>query len=106
MHADNSKTAVLEAALLVLLGFLWGIPYALNKVSLATIPPMTGVAARVSLAAIALWVIVFASEVQDCRRAGISFRAYLFKVFIACVIPYTLIAYWLNSRWTARSRRF
>ena len=48
MHGDNKKTAFLEAALLVLLGFLWGIPYALNKVSLATIPPMTGVAARVS----------------------------------------------------------
>src|ERR1700730_1200866 len=47
MHADKNKTAFLEAALLVLLGFLWGIPYALNKVSLATIPPMTGVAARV-----------------------------------------------------------
>ena len=59
MQGDNKKTAFLEAALLMLLGFLWGIPYALNKVSLATIPPMTGFAARVSLAAIALWIVVF-----------------------------------------------
>jgi len=45
-----------EFILLVALGILWGIPYALTKISLATIPPLTLVAARVSLAAAALWV--------------------------------------------------
>ena len=48
-----------EFALLMLLGFLLGIPYALTKITLATIPPITMVAARVSLAAIVLWNSLF-----------------------------------------------
>ena len=49
-----------EFVLLMLLGILWGIPYALTKISLATIPPVTIAATRVSLAAIVLWIAVFA----------------------------------------------
>src|SRR5258708_10880018 len=48
----------LELALLALLGLLWGMPYALTKIALATIPPVTLVAARVALAAAVLWIIV------------------------------------------------
>ena len=92
MHADNNKTAVLEAALLVLLGLLWGIPYALNKVSLATISPMTGVAARVSLAAIALWIIVFTLKRKMPPRKNFIPRVFV-QGFIGCLIPYTFIAF-------------
>jgi drug/metabolite transporter (DMT)-like permease len=92
MHADNSKTAVLEGALLVLLGFLWGIPYALTKISLATIPPMTGVAARVSLAAIALWIIVFVSKCKMPTRKDFISRVFI-QGIIGCLIPYTFIAF-------------
>jgi len=50
---EPDKTATpLDYGLLVVLGFLWGIPYALTKISLTTIPPLTGVAARVALAAV------------------------------------------------------
>src|SRR6478609_8904059 len=48
----------LEIALLALLGLLWGMPYALTKIALTTIPPITLVAARVALAAAVLWTIV------------------------------------------------
>jgi drug/metabolite transporter (DMT)-like permease len=92
MHADNNKTAVLEAALLVLLGFLWGIPYALNKISLATIPPMTGVAARVSLAAIALWIVVFMLKCKLPSRRDFIPRVFV-QGLIGCLIPYTFIAF-------------
>ena len=92
MHADNNKTAALEAALLVLLGFLWGIPYALNKVSLATIPPMTGVAARVSLAAIALWIIVFMLKCKMPSRRDFIPRVFV-QGLIGCLVPYTFIAF-------------
>ena len=91
MQADKGKKPFLEAALLVLLGFLWGIPYALNKVSLATIPPMTGVAARVSLAAIALWIIVFMSKCEVPSRRGFISRVFV-QGIIGCLIPYTFIA--------------
>jgi drug/metabolite transporter (DMT)-like permease len=91
MRADN-KMALLEAALLGLLGFLWGIPYALNKVSLATIPPMTGVAARVSLAAIALWIIVFMLKCKMPPHRGFIPRLFI-QGLIGCLIPYTFIAF-------------
>src|SRR5262249_14659083 len=56
---DATKMASrLEIALLALLGLLWGMPYALTKIALATIPPVTLVAARVALAAAVLWIIV------------------------------------------------
>ena len=92
MQVDNKKTAFSEAALLVLLGFLWGIPYALNKVSLATIPPMTGVAARVSLAAIALWIIVFMLKCKMPSRRDFVPRVFI-QGFIGSLIPYTFIAF-------------
>ncbi len=93
--ADKNKTAVLEAALLVLLGFLLGIPYALTKISLATIPPMTGVAARVSLAAIALWIIVFTLKCKMPSR-----RDFIPRLFIQgsyrVLDPLYTYSFWLN----------
>ena len=42
---ENVKTArPVDYGLLVLLGVLLGIPYALTKISQTTIPPLTGVA--------------------------------------------------------------
>jgi drug/metabolite transporter (DMT)-like permease len=56
MIQPNRKTVPLfEFGLLLLLGGLWGIPYALTKLSLETIPPITLTAARISLAAGVLW---------------------------------------------------
>jgi drug/metabolite transporter (DMT)-like permease len=91
MQANDNKT-VLEAALLVLLGFLWGIPYALNKISLATIPPMTGVAARVLLAATTLWIIVFVLKCRVPSRRDFIPRMFV-QGFIGCLVPYTFIAF-------------
>src|SRR5580700_2825980 len=92
MHADKNKAPFLEIALLLLLGILWGIPYALTKVSLATIPPITGVAARVSLAAIALWIIVFVLKRKMPSRGDFIPRVFV-QGFIGCLIPYTFIAF-------------
>lgn len=92
MHAGDKKTAFLEIALLLLLGFLWGIPYALNKISLATIPPMTGVAMRVSLAATALWIIVFTLKCKIPLRRDFILRVFI-QGFVGCLIPYTFIAF-------------
>jgi drug/metabolite transporter (DMT)-like permease len=76
----------------LLLGFLWGSPYALTKISLETIEPITLVAARVSLAAATLWLIVVLRGNQmpkERRLIGLLF----IQGIISCVIPYTLIAY-------------
>jgi drug/metabolite transporter (DMT)-like permease len=81
----------LEIALLALLGLLWGMPYALTKIALATIPPVTLVAARVALAAAVLWIIVL---FMGCKIP--SRRDFVGGLFVqgcvGCAIPYGLIA--------------
>jgi drug/metabolite transporter (DMT)-like permease len=80
-----------EISLLALLGLLWGMPYALTKIALVTIPPVTLAAARVALAAAVLWIIVL---FMGCKiPARRDFVGGLFvQGCVGCVIPYTLIA--------------
>lgn len=81
-----------EFGLILLLGILWGSPYALTKISLQTIPPITLVAARVCLAAAALWLIAALRGCRvpkDRRLLGLLFL----QGIISCVVPYTLIAF-------------
>jgi drug/metabolite transporter (DMT)-like permease len=88
----GSKTGNLpEFALLVLLGILWGIPYALTRISLTTIPPLTLVAARVSIAAAMLWIIVVILGYKIPERKEFIARLFV-QGCIACVLPYTLVA--------------
>jgi drug/metabolite transporter (DMT)-like permease len=96
VHEQTKMASRLEIALLALLGVLWGMPYALTKIALATIPPVTLVAARVALAAAALWVVVL---LRGCKVP--TRRDFLAPLFIqgcvACAIPYTLIAFGQQS---------
>ena len=86
----------LEITLLGLLGLLWGMPYALTKIALTTIPPITLVASRVALAAIVLWIIVLLR--QRRMPAQWNFVGCLFiQGCVACAIPYTLIAFGQQS---------
>jgi len=96
MRANVKAAPILEIGLLLLLGFLWGIPYALTKISLTTIPPITLVAARVTLAAVALWIVVFAMGVTTPTAPRIAARLFLQGV-LGCVIPYTLITFGQQS---------
>lgn len=91
MRARSEPVRMPELGLLLLLGVIWGIPYALTKISLETIPPVTLTAARVSLAAIALWIIAVALGRRIPRRWDLTWRLFL-QGGVACVIPYTLIA--------------
>src|SRR5262249_1670363 len=96
MHPDGKPVPVLEFGLLLLLGILWGIPYALTKIALETIPPITLTAARVALAAVALWIIAILLGRQLPRRWDIARRLFI-QGAVACVIPYTLIAFGQQS---------
>lgn len=90
--ARRPSAPTVEFGLIVLLGILWGSPYALTKISLESIPPVTLVAARVMLAAIALWLISWIRGCvlpKDRTVIGLLFLQGL----ISCVAPYTLIAY-------------
>jgi drug/metabolite transporter (DMT)-like permease len=90
--SQDVMVSPVEIALLALLGILWGMPYALTKIALTTIAPITLVAARVAVAAMVLWTIVF------FRRCKIqAWRDFVGRMFIqgcvACAVPYTLIAF-------------
>jgi drug/metabolite transporter (DMT)-like permease len=85
-----------ELGLLVLLGLLTGIPYALTKIALATIPPITMVAARVSLAAIVLWIIVLALRCKLPQRRDLLHRLFI-QGWLACILPFTLLAFGQRS---------
>jgi drug/metabolite transporter (DMT)-like permease len=92
LNRARGQMPPLELGLVLLLGFLWGSPYALTKISLETIPPITLVAARVSLAAAALWLIAISRGYEvprDRRLIGLFFV----QGIITCVVPYTLIAF-------------
>lgn len=82
----------MEFGLILLLGILWGSPYALTKISLGSIPPITLVAARVSLAAAVLWLIAIARGQRIPRDRGLLVLLFL-QGIISCVAPYTLIAF-------------
>lgn len=91
MRAHGEPVRLSELALLLLLGVIWGVPYALTKISLETIPPVTLTAGRVALAAAALWVAVIVLRRDVPRQWELAWRLFL-QGAIACVIPYTFIA--------------
>jgi drug/metabolite transporter (DMT)-like permease len=82
--------------LLLLLGVLWGMPYALTKVSLESIPPITLVAARTSLAAAALWLAAIFSGHRIAMTWTLAGQLFL-QGCLACIIPYTLITFGQRS---------
>jgi drug/metabolite transporter (DMT)-like permease len=96
MPTDNKTMPLLEIGLLALLGILWGMPYALTKIALTTIPPVTMVAERVAVAAGILWVIVLVKRCKVPLEREITQRLFV-QGLIGCVIPYTLIAFGQQS---------
>ena len=59
MAARNPPNLRLELALLAILACLWGSSYLLIKVALATLPPVTLMAIRVTLAALFLLIVMW-----------------------------------------------
>jgi drug/metabolite transporter (DMT)-like permease len=91
MRDDCNTAKPLDHALLVLLGIVLGTPYALTKIALITIPPITMVAARVTLAALVLWICVFALKRKWPERRDLMPRLFV-QSCLACILPYTLLA--------------
>src|SRR5215468_4109546 len=81
-----------ELTLLVLLATLWGASYTFIKIGVATIPPITLIAARTSIAGLLLLIIM--------RWRGLAMPGdlptwgrFLFQACLNSVIPWTLIAW-------------
>ena len=83
MHVSPATAVNLrvELALLAVLACLWGSSYLLIKVALATIPPVTLMAVRVTLAAVSLVVGVDSLRglgQQTLAQATVLFGAFLY----------------------------
>jgi drug/metabolite transporter (DMT)-like permease len=85
-----------EIALLFVLAVLWGGSYTLIKVGVATIPPITLIAARTLIAGLLLVVVMHGRGLR-LPKDGATWRRFLFQACLNSVIPWTLIA------WSERS---
>ena len=90
-HLRNPDMAV-ELALLLLLATLWGASYSFIKLGVATIPPVTLIAAR-PLVAGALLLAIMHWRGRRLPKDAATWRRFLFQACLNSVIPWTLIAW-------------
>jgi drug/metabolite transporter (DMT)-like permease len=81
-----------EFALLALLATLWGASYTFIKLGVATIPPISLIAARTLIAGVLLLIVMRWRGVSLPRDAA-TWRRFLFQACLNSVIPFTLIAW-------------
>jgi drug/metabolite transporter (DMT)-like permease len=81
-----------EFALLLLLAMLWGGSYTFIKLGVATIPPITLIAARTLVAGLVLVMVMHWRGLVLPRDAA-TWRRFLFQACLNSVIPWTMIAW-------------
>jgi drug/metabolite transporter (DMT)-like permease len=89
--SSRPKMAV-ELALLLALATLWGASYTFIKLGVATIPPITLIAARTFIAGMLLLAIMRWRGLTMPKDAA-TWRRFLFQACLNSVIPWTLIAW-------------
>lgn len=82
----------LELLLLLALATLWGASYTLIKIGVATIPPVTFIAARTVIAGGLLLTILRSRGLRLPKDLKV-WRRFLFQACLNSVIPFTLIAW-------------
>lgn len=81
-----------ELALLLLLATLWGASYTFIKIGVASIPPLTLIAARTTIAG-ALLLAIMRGRGAALPMDAATWRRFLFQACLNSVIPFTLIAW-------------
>jgi drug/metabolite transporter (DMT)-like permease len=94
MTPNNPHIAnrLVEIVLLALLATLWGASYSFIKLGVATIPPLTLIAARTLIAGMLLLLIMRWRRLSLPRDAA-TWRRFLFQAGLNSVVPFTLIAW-------------
>ncbi|POO57218.1 DMT family transporter [Agrobacterium rosae] len=90
MPADKNMTK--EFALLLTLATLWGAAYTFIKLGVATIPPITLIAARTLLAATVLLIVLRIRGLRLPRDPAI-WRRFFIQAGLNTAVPFTLIAW-------------
>jgi drug/metabolite transporter (DMT)-like permease len=94
--AAAPKSLVKELFLLLVLASLWGASYTFIKLGVATIPPVTFIAARTLIAGLILLAIIRYRGLR-LQRDGATWRRFLVQACLNSVVPFTLIA-WAELR--------
>lgn len=81
-----------DLALLLLLSLLWGASYALIRVAVETIPPLTLVAGRVTIATLLLQ-FVLARQGTVLPRSPLIWRRFAIQAAMNGILPFSLIAW-------------
>ncbi|KAB0573735.1 DMT family transporter [Brucella pituitosa] len=89
---SHKTNIVVELGLLLLLAALWGASYSLIKVGVATIPPITLIAARTLIAGLILIVIIRLRGLRLPTDA-LTWKRFLFQACLNSVVPFTAIAW-------------
>src|SRR5258708_11801427 len=92
MRNPQKSNHAIELALLALLATLWGRSYPFIKLGVATIPPITLIAARTLIAGLLLLVVMHGRGLRLPKDAA-TWRHFLFQACLNSVIPWTLIAW-------------
>lgn len=88
----SGSNAALELILLLTLSTLWGASYSFVRIGVATIPPVTLIAARTVIAGSALLLWMRVQRVRMPRDPTV-WRRFFVQALLNSVIPFTLIAW-------------
>src|SRR5258707_14354417 len=80
-----------EYALLVVLAIVWGASYAFIRLGVATIPPVTLIAARTLIGGALLLAILIARGIAMPRDVA-SWRRFMLQALLHSVVPFQVIA--------------
>jgi len=86
------KSIVFDLALLLALATLWGASYTLIKIGVATIPPITFIAARTLIAGGILFAILRLRGLKLPNDRA-TWKRFMFQACLNSVIPFTMIAW-------------
>ena len=86
------QAPALEWALLVLLATCWGASYTFIKIGVATLPPVTLIAARTLVAGLLLLAVLRLRGLRLPRDTA-SWRRFALQAGLNSVLPFTLIAW-------------
>ncbi|MFT4121720.1 DMT family transporter [Bradyrhizobium sp.] len=92
MENRQETSIAVELALLGVLATLWGGSYTFIKLGVATIPPITLIAARTAIAGLLLLAIMRLRGVKMPTDAA-TWQRFAFQAVLNSVIPWTLIAW-------------
>ena len=89
---QRDQTIATELALLLLLATLWGGSYTFIKLGVATIPPITLIAARTAIAGLLLLAMMRIRGVRMPTDIA-TWRRFGFQAVLNSVLPWTLLAW-------------